>query len=1131
MKVKSTLVWLAVWLAPVFLIAQISRPAEPPGFSLTDKAGIIPFERMAGIDLQLLQLEDEIIDTIRDIPWRFGENLEVDLNPANAGVWHHLANGDRLWQLGISSPGALSLNLSFNRYYLPPGAMLFVYSADQRFVLGAFTDFNNQADGYFATTLLPGDSLVIEYYEPRGVPFPGELNLEMVTHAYRDPFSYAKYFGDAGWCNLNVACEEAAGWEKQINSAVMLVVGGNGFCSGALINNTNNDATPLLLSAHHCIGSRDPGTLVVWFNWQSKTCENPGESPLYDSMSGAVTRANHSTSDFWLLELNQAIPITYRPYFAGWNRSLHSSVPGTLVGIHHPRGDIKKFSYADEGATSAAYLGNTGSGITHWRIRWSGGTTTQSASSGSPLFDSQGLVIGQLHGGYAACGNTLPDWYGRLGVSWTGGGADNNRLSNWLDPIGTNPALLPGYDPGETTIGAPGSFQAEAIDTNAIRLSWSLNNNRDKVMIAVNDENVFGLPSGPFALGMTIPGGGSVIYFGDANQWVHEELPFSTTKYYSIWSFSQNLNYSAPLTTYATTLAPVISNFPYVEQFDKAVMPRSWTQLAVEGALSWETGSGNGAGMPAQPWSGERNTYIRSDQAGGTSQKTRLITPILNLSLYDRAGLSFFYANAKKQDFQDELKIYYRSRPSASWELLSTLNHHQAFWREFSLDLPGVSDSTQLAFEATSRGGHGICLDVVTISGNYNLSIPSPINVTIAGNNSSATISWDMPPPSGNNPLPSGYLVFRNDELIKEIHDPSVRSFTDLFPPVGIYVYAIHAVYTEPPAVSKPGSPVKWQIIAGDTTYTLQTGFQGSGSVFPKPGSYLYNKDVPVSLQAFPGPNHHFSVWKMGEQTLSQEPSFTVIMDQNRDMKALFEKNSYTLNLASNPGETGQSEGAGIYVYGDTAQVSTTTPLGWSFQYWKDNGRIISTMPSFPYVVTQDATLVAYFRDVYLEVVLTADPSSGAILSGGGTYAYGSMVTVSGVPEKDYTFVRWEEDGELVSQENPYTFVITSDRYLIARLDDATTLPPVSSAPDEAVVRLFPIPASDVLQVEADGLSGTVSLEILQMSGRRLLLETREVWSGEKLETTISLRGISPGVYLLRISGSQQVVTKRLIVQ
>ena len=58
-------------------------------------------------------------------------------------------------------------------------------------------------------------------------------------------------------------------------------------------------------------------------------------------------------------------------------------------------------------------------------------TRLSKGSSGAPLFDKNRRVIGQLNGGSAACGNNLPDWFGRFSKSWELG------LSTFLDPDNT----------------------------------------------------------------------------------------------------------------------------------------------------------------------------------------------------------------------------------------------------------------------------------------------------------------------------------------------------------------------------------------------------------------------------------------------------------------------------------------------------------------------------------------------------------------------------------------------------------------------------------------------------------------------------------------------------------------------
>ncbi|MEO1088696.1 MAG: hypothetical protein AAFY88_31070, partial [Acidobacteriota bacterium] len=117
------------------------------------------------------------------------------------------------------------------------------------------------------------------------------------------------------------------------------------------------------------------------------------------------------------------------------------------IATHHPSTDEKRISFENDPTTTTSYLQDVSPGAgTHIRVEdWDIGTT-EGGSSGSPLFSPAGHVIGQLHGGFAACGNDLDDWYGRVSVSWIGGGSAATRLSDWLDPTDSGVTTLDGRD-------------------------------------------------------------------------------------------------------------------------------------------------------------------------------------------------------------------------------------------------------------------------------------------------------------------------------------------------------------------------------------------------------------------------------------------------------------------------------------------------------------------------------------------------------------------------------------------------------------------------------------------------------------------------------------------------------------
>jgi hypothetical protein len=424
---------------------------------------------MPKVNVKKLMAEDSLNAIYKDIPWRFGENIPVSFDLNNSGKWDVLPTGEKIWRLGIKCPGAYTINLTFDNYRLPPGATLFVYNIDKSQVIGAFNDFNNREDSAFATTLIKGEEIVLEYYEPSGRAFHGELHLNRVTHGYRDSFGYIKSFGQSGSCNNNVHCPEAATWQNQVRAACMLVSGGNGFCSGALVNNTSQDGTPYILTANHCYSN--PSTWVFWFNWESPTCPNPPSSPPYNSISGATLKARYSDSDFCLVQMSSTPPSNYNVYYAGWNRADTGATSG--AGIHHPSGDIKKISYSDSPFTSDTWSGTPAN--SHWRVNWSDGVT-EPGSSGSPVFDQFHHEVGQLHGGPSACGGSqLWDFYGKFAMSWNHGTTPATRLRDWLDPTGIAGDTLNGFDPN--LIPAVHTLAATDITLTSATLNATVNPN------------------------------------------------------------------------------------------------------------------------------------------------------------------------------------------------------------------------------------------------------------------------------------------------------------------------------------------------------------------------------------------------------------------------------------------------------------------------------------------------------------------------------------------------------------------------------------------------------------------------------------------------------------------------------
>ena len=398
-------------------------------------------------NIAALKIEDSLTDNSGTAPWRFGFNNNTNINISNSGTWINLPNGDRIWQLVVVCKNALTINLTFSQTTIPKGNELYVYNPSKDFILGKFTA-SHLYNGELGTELVPGEMTIVEYFVPKGSSI-GNVNICTVTHGYRTPDEFLlKAFGGSGACNVNVNCPEGAAWTQQRNSVVMLVSGSNGFCTGALINNTLNDGKPYVLTANHCYSN--PATWIFRFQWESTSCINPSTSPTFQSLSGAVLRAQGTPSDFCLVEItgglvNGTVPAAYTPYFSGWDNT--ETISPSAVCIHHPSGDIKKIAIENNALISTSFGGSPSN--SHWGVlSWDLGVT-EPGSSGSPLFNQNRRIIGQLHGGASACGaSVLSDEYGKVSVSWNpAGSTTSGQLKHWLDPNNTNASFVDGYDP------------------------------------------------------------------------------------------------------------------------------------------------------------------------------------------------------------------------------------------------------------------------------------------------------------------------------------------------------------------------------------------------------------------------------------------------------------------------------------------------------------------------------------------------------------------------------------------------------------------------------------------------------------------------------------------------------------
>ncbi|MFA6128846.1 MAG: PKD domain-containing protein [Bacteroidales bacterium] len=433
---------LFTFLFPVVLSAQIEFTGQPWSQELKLKSSPQRVEFSGLTPQAMAAYQSSLSPGLKSMI--FAYPFDTVLNTVHNGTWEILENGSRIWRLALYSPNALSLNLIFSRFKLPSGAKMYLYSPDYQTVRGAFTSDNQTVSGVLATVPIPSDEMIVELNVPAQAEFSPIVEISKVSHDFKGFF---ESFGSAGSgdCNVDINCPAGDNWQIEKKSVVKFIRGGVWLCSGALINNARNDGRPLLLSANHTIGNQTHATETVFFFRYERPACGSGNGTLQYTLSGSKLLATTSKVDFSLVELSSAPPPDYEPVYAGWDRRVYTFLD-TVTCIHHPNGSVKKISKSYHRVVTADFGGGYDTN-THWKISaWDLGTT-EPGSSGSPLFNNEHRIVGDLTGGDASCSYNFNDYFEKFSVSWDKYPDSSNQLKYWLDPGQTGVQVANSLDP------------------------------------------------------------------------------------------------------------------------------------------------------------------------------------------------------------------------------------------------------------------------------------------------------------------------------------------------------------------------------------------------------------------------------------------------------------------------------------------------------------------------------------------------------------------------------------------------------------------------------------------------------------------------------------------------------------
>lgn len=418
------------------------------------------------LDEVITRMEHEAFSSGKDLT---GVIVEHGFDFFEEASYEVMSNGLTVYELEVEASEAMGLCVYFDDFHIPLGGELFFESLEGAFDViyseGPVDASENNSHGRWASGDIPGSVIKIIYRQPMNTVGSARLGIMGVGFFARN----VERGSDD--CEVDVMCPEGDSWQCERDAVVRLRItqsGGIYYCSGAMVNNTDLDCRQLLLSAFHCADAVEEDEwayLKVRYNYEYLECggtisinSHTRTGVIMLSNSDDASNQGFSGSDFLLVEVEDLIPDTWNPFYAGFDASGETGHAG--VGIHHPGGDRKKISTYTNPLTSFS-LGTAGS---HWRVFWEATQTnhgvTEGGSSGSPIFSENHQIVGTLSSGLSACfsggagngtGPNQPDFYGKMSYHWDGSNPipTSQHLNNFLDPSGSGQEIIYGSYVGE----------------------------------------------------------------------------------------------------------------------------------------------------------------------------------------------------------------------------------------------------------------------------------------------------------------------------------------------------------------------------------------------------------------------------------------------------------------------------------------------------------------------------------------------------------------------------------------------------------------------------------------------------------------------------------------------------------
>jgi lysyl endopeptidase len=422
-------------------------------------------------------------------------NVDVDFEDVNfariSGAAHLGANGMMrathdgfIWTAAVESPKATALRIHFSGFSLPTGSNLYVYNLEGE-AFGPYRELGPNGTGDFWSHTVTGGVAYVQvvhsgpvtrqileasHFVIADIAHLGEKFLLPFLKKDRSQRDMNNLAGVEALCSFNADCVEDAecydssDWgaieDARLAIAHMQFVEGPWIyiCTGGLLADTvTSSQIPYFLTANHCLSTESiADTLECYWQFWTSSCGGACYNPVgvVPRTVGAALLSTNSVGDYTLLLLDESPPAG--SVYLGWYNTAVAFDHGyQLYRISHPQGAPQAFSRHQVDTTKITCSGwPRGERIySHDLIG-----ATEGGSSGSPVLNATGQVVGQLTG---ACGYNLND-----PCDSESNGTVDGAFAYY------SAAIMPWLDPGSASI-ILSLQQIKSKGVKYVKLTWT----------------------------------------------------------------------------------------------------------------------------------------------------------------------------------------------------------------------------------------------------------------------------------------------------------------------------------------------------------------------------------------------------------------------------------------------------------------------------------------------------------------------------------------------------------------------------------------------------------------------------------------------------------------------------------